>query len=344
MKKNTSTFLTVFLGFLLVFLFWKLSFIFAYIFISLIFSIILSPINKKLISYRINKTISSLLCLFIIFFVVISFGFLLYPLIYEEIKIINSNLNTNSFTNFINQFIYNTNEYLLSYGIDSQIKSDDIISLLPITSFTTLFDSIFSILGNMFLASFSILFMTFFMLRDSSIIKEKIHNILSNYLTNVDEKMDSIVFYLKRYFSGLGLQLLILFSCYAIGLKIFNIEYALAIAFFAAIINIIPYVGPIIGFSFAAIIISSHTGIDLLPGILLKTFILFSIIQTADNFIFQPLIFAKSLQVHPLEIFIIVLSAGMLGGILWMLLAIPSYALIKICLSGIFSNSKDSLK
>ena len=143
----------------------------------------------------------------------------------------------------------------------------------------------------MFLASFSILFMTFFMLRDSSIIKEKIHNILSNYLTNVDEKMDSIVFYLKRYFSGLGLQLLILFSCYAIGLKIFNIEYALAIAFFAAIINIIPYVGPIIGFSFAAIIISSHTGIDLLPGITFKTFILFSIIQTADNFIFQPLIF-----------------------------------------------------
>ena len=138
-------------------MFWKLSFIFAYIFISLIFSIILSPINKKLISYRINKTISSLFCLLIIFFVVISFGFLLYPLIYEEIKIINSNLNTNSFTNFINQFIYNTNEYLLSYGIDSQIKSDDIISLLPITSFTTLFDSIFSILGNMFLASFSIL-------------------------------------------------------------------------------------------------------------------------------------------------------------------------------------------
>ena len=344
MKKNTSTFLTIFLGFLLIFLFWKLSFLFAYIFISLIFSIILFPINKKFIKHGLNKTIASLVCLCIIFFIIIGIGFLLYPLIYEEIKIINSNLDTNNFTKFINQFISNTNEYLLSYGIDSQIKSDDIISLLPITSFTTLFDSIFSILGNIFLASFSILFMTFFMLRDSSIIKEKIHNILTNYLTDVDGKMISIVYYLRRYFSGLGFQLFILFSCYAIGLKIFNIEYALAIAFFAALINIIPYIGPIIGFSFAAIIISSHTGIDLLPITLLKTFILFGIIQTADNFIFQPLIFAKSLQVHPLEIFIIVLSAGMLGGILWMLLAIPSYALIKICLSGIFSNSKNNLK
>ena len=342
MKKNTNTFLSLFLGFLLVFLFWKLSFIFAYIFISLILSIILYPINRKLIKYGINKTFSSLICLSIIFLVIIGIGSLLYPLIAEEIKIINNNLDTNSFTNYINQFIQNTNDFFALYGINSQIQSEDILSLLPVSSFTTLFDSIFSILGNIFLASFSILFMTFFMLRDSNEISNRIHNILSNYLNDVDTKMQSIVYYLRRYFSGLGFQLFILFSCYAIGLQIFNIEYALAIAFFAALINIIPYIGPIIGFSFAAIIISSHTGIDVLPATLLKTFILFSIIQTADNFIFQPLIFAKSLQVHPLEIFIIVLSAGMLGGILWMLLAIPSYALIKICLSGLFSSSKNN--
>ena len=342
MKKNTNTFLTLFFGFLLVFLFWKLSFIFAYIFISLILSIILYPINRKLIRYGINKTFSSLICLSVIFLVIIGIGSLLYPLIAEEIKIINNNLDTNSFTNYINQFIQNTNEFFALYGINSQMQSEDILSLLPISSFTTLFDSIFNILGNIFLASFSILFMTFFMLRDSNEISNRIHNILSNYLNDVDIKMQSIVYYLRRYFSGLGFQLFILFSCYAIGLQIFNIEYALAIAFFAALINIIPYIGPIIGFSFAAIIISSNTGIDLLPSTLLKTFILFSIIQTADNFIFQPLIFAKSLQVHPLEIFIIVLSAGMLGGILWMLLAIPSYALIKICLSGLFSSSKNN--
>jgi len=340
MKKNTNTFLTFFLGLLLVFLFWKLSFLFAYIFISLILSIILYPINRKLMKYGINKTFSSLICLSVIFLVIIGIGSILYPLISEEIKIINNNLDTNSFTNYINQFIKNTNEFFALYGINSQIQSEDILSLLPVSSFTTLFDSIFSILGNIFLASFSILFMTFFMLRDSNEISKKIHNILSNYLNNVDKKMQSIVYYLRRYFSGLGFQLFILFSCYAIGLKIFNIEYALTIAFFAALINIIPYIGPIIGFSFAAIIISSHTGIDILPSTLLKTLILFGIIQTADNFIFQPLIFAKSLQVHPLEIFIIVLSAGMLGGILWMLLAIPSYALIKICLSGLFSSSK----
>ena len=342
MKKNTNTFLTIFLGFLVVFLFWKLSFIFAYIFISLILSIILYPANKKLVKYGINKTISSLICLSVIFISIISIGLFIYPLISHEINIINNNLDINNFKNYINQFVNNTNEFLSLYGINSQIQSNDIMSLLPVSSLTTLFDSIFSILGNMFLAAFSILFMTFFMLRDSTIIKKKIHNILSVYLNNVDKKMESIVYYLRRYFAGLVFQLTVLFLCYGFGLEILNVQHSWGIAFFAALINIIPYIGPMIGFSFATIIISTNTGIDILPSVLLKTFILFGVIQTADNFIFQPLIFAKSLKVHPLEIFIIVLCAGMLGGILWMLLAIPSYALLKICLSGLFSNSKNN--
>ena len=338
--KNNNTLLTLFFGFLIVFLFWKISFIFAYIFISMIFSIILYPVNKKLINYGINKTISSLSCLLIIFTFILSLGFIISPLISHEINIIHNNVDINNFQSFINQFVNSINDFFDNYGINSNIQSEDIISIINVSSFTTLFNSIFSILGNMFLASFSILFMTFFMIKDSKIIKEKIYNILSIYLNDVNQKMKSIVYYLRRYFTGLVVQLLVLFLCYGIGLNIFDIQHSWTIAFFAALINIIPYIGPIIGFSFASIVITTNTSIELLPMMLLKIFILFGIIQTADNFIFQPLIFAKSLRVHPLEIFIIVLSAGMLGGILWMLLAIPSYALIKICLSGLFSKSK----
>ena len=344
MKKNTNNFFTFFIGFLIIFLFWKLSFIFAYIFISLIFSIILYPINQKLITYGVNKTISSLVCLCMIFLVIFSMGFIIYPLVEHEINIINNNLDINNFNNYVGTFVNSTNDFLNSYGINSNIKSENIIALFPVSSYTTLFSSIFSTLGNLFLASFSILFMTFFMIRDSFIIKEKVHNFLSIYLNNVDKKMQSITYYLRRYFTGIIIQLFVLFICYGIGLEFLNIQYAWTIAFFAALINIIPYIGPMIGFSFASIIIITNVGvnpegIELLPNILLKTFILFGSIQTADNFIFQPLIFAQSLKVHPLEIFIIVLSAGMLGGMLWMLLAIPSYALIKICLSGLFTHS-----
>ena len=98
--------------------------------------------------------------------------------------------------------------------------------------------------------------------------------------------------------------------------------------------KLVPFI--IIGFAFASIIIITTTqNINYVPLILGKSFILFAFIQTADNFIFQPLIFSKSLKVHPLEIFIIVLSAGMLGGMVWMLLAIPSYAVLKISIGNI---------
>ena len=80
-------------------------------------------------------------------------------------------------------------------------------------------------------------------------------------------------------------------------MQFLNIEHAWIIALFAAIINIIPYIGPIIGFSFASIIIITTTqNIDITHIILAKTFILFGIIQTSDNFLFQPLIFSRQLE------------------------------------------------
>ena len=159
---------------------------------------------------------------------------------------------------------------------------------------------------------------------------------ISKYTKKADQKLLEITYYLRKYFLGLITQLSVLFLCYGIGMQFFNIEHAWIIALFAAIINIIPYIGPMIGFSFAAIIIITTTqNIDTVPIILAKTFILFGAIQTSDNFILQPLIFSKILKIHPLEIFTIVLAAGMLGGIVWMLLAIPSYAVLKILVGNI---------
>ena len=67
-----------------------------------------------------------------------------------------------------------------------------------------------------------------------------------------------------------------------------NIQHAWVIALFAAIINIIPYVGPIIGFSFASIIVITTTqNIDLIPNLLLKTFILLQLFKTQTTLYFN---------------------------------------------------------
>ena len=330
MKKKTSNIWGLFIGFSLLFLFWKLSILFAYLFISIILAIVLNPLNKKLQFHKLNKLFSSLICILIIFLVIFILGFVGSPIILDEIETI-SKIDYNNFQNYLNNWISDINNFFKKYNINSNIKSDEIFSLLNFTSFTSLFAKTFSLLGNVFLASFSICFITFFLLKDTEILKDKFLKFISNYISKSEEKLVEITYYLRRYFTGLITQLSILFFCYGIGMDFLNIQHAWVIALFAAIINIIPYVGPIIGFSFASIIIITTTqNIDLIPNLLLKTFILFAIIQNSDNFIFQPMIFSKILKIHPLEIFTIVLAAGMLGGIVWMLLAIPSYAVIKI--------------
>ena len=330
MKKKTNNIWGLFIGFSLIFLFWKLSILFAYLFISIILAIVLNPLNKKLQFHKLNKLFSSLICILIIFLVIFILGFVGSPIILDEIETI-SKIDYNNFQNYLNNWISDINNFFKRYNINSNIKSDEIFSLLNFTSFTSLFAKTFSLLGNVFLASFSICFITFFLLKDTEILKDKFLKFISSYISKSEEKLIEITYYLRRYFTGLITQLSILFFCYGIGMDFLNIQHAWVIALFAAIINIIPYVGPIIGFSFASIIIITTTqNIDLIPNLLLKTFILFAIIQNSDNFIFQPMIFSKILKIHPLEIFTIVLAAGMLGGIVWMLLAIPSYAVIKI--------------
>ena len=330
MKKKTSNIWGLFIGFSLLFLFWKLSILFAYLFISIILAIVLNPLNKKLQFHKLNRVFSSLICILIIFLVIFILGFVGSPIILDEIETI-SKIDYNNFQNYLNNWISDINNFFKKYNINSNIKSDEIFSLLNFTSFTSLFAKTFSLLGNVFLASFSICFITFFLLKDTEILKDKFLKFISNYILKSEEKLIEITYYLRRYFTGLVTQLSILFICYGIGMDFLNIQHAWVIALFAAIINIIPYVGPIIGFSFASIIIITTTqNIDLIPNLLLKTFVLFAIIQNSDNFIFQPMIFSKILKIHPLEIFTIVLAAGMLGGIVWMLLAIPSYAVIKI--------------
>ena len=62
--------------------------------------------------------------------------------------------------------------------------------------------------------------------------------------------------------------------------------------------------------------------------------------QLIDNFIFQPLIFSNSVKAHPLEIFIVVLSAGTIWGITGMIVAIPFYSLFRVVVKEFYQNLK----
>ena len=123
-----------------------------------------------------------------------------------------------------------------------------------------------------------------------------------------------------------------------------NIQNALLIAFFAAVINVIPYIGPTIGAVFGIFIaVSSNLDAEfttVIVPMVTKVVIVFALMQMLDNFILQPFIFSNSVMAHPLEIFIIILLGAKLGSILGMVLAIPVYTILRVIGSVFLSEFK----
>ena len=77
----------------------------------------------------------------------------------------------------------------------------------------------------------------------------------------------------------------------------------------------------------------SHLGSDFQTEILPTTIYVllgFWVVQVIDNNLSQPIIFSKSVSSHPLEIFLVILIAGFLSGILGMIIAVPLYTIFKV--------------
>ncbi|MFZ1705470.1 MAG: AI-2E family transporter [Saprospiraceae bacterium] len=203
------------------------------------------------------------------------------------------------------------------------------------TLIQSVFSNIVGAFGNILVAFMSIFFICFFFLREQGLFDNIIAGAVpSGYEDQTKEVVGITSELLIRYFIGLLTQMTIIIVFVATALSILGVKNALLIGFFAGFMNIIPYLGPIFGASFGLLItISSNLNAPfysvLLP-IIIKVMIVFAIIQLIDNMILQPKIFSKSVKAHPLEIFIIVLVAAKLGGILGMVLAIPLYTVFRV--------------
>ena len=199
--------------------------------------------------------------------------------------------------------------------------------------------------GNIVIGLFSVIFVLFFFLREQDLLLNFIRSIIPNeYEAQAAVAMEKIAHLLRRYFFAIAFQVSIITLIVGVALRLFGVENALLIGFFAALINTIPYLGPIIGASFALFVtLSSNLDLDfsteMLP-LILKIVTVFAIMQMLDNFIIQPFIFSNSVMAHPMEIFIVILVGGRIGGIAGMILAIPAYTVFRVVASVFLSEFK----
>jgi predicted PurR-regulated permease PerM len=202
-----------------------------------------------------------------------------------------------------------------------------------------------SLLGSFTIALFSVTFISFFLLKDSHILENAILVFVNDKSEGrLKKSFEKIKNLLSRYFLGLLLQITILLIMYSIILLILGIKNAIVIAFLCALLNLIPYIGPIIAaFLMIFLTMTSNLEADFSSVILPKTIYVmigFFIGQIIDNFFSQPYIFSNSVKSHPLEIFIVILAGGTLMGTTGMIVAIPLYTALKVVFKAFLSENK----
>lgn len=326
---------------------YKLATVIIYVIISIVFTLIANPIVlflKNKLKFKNTLAVITTLILFIV--LCVSFFLLFVPLIISQGENL-SLLNINTLEENYIDLIKNLSAYFSKYNIDLMkiIEKTNLTSSLDFNFIPNFFNGIVNLVGNFGMGLASIFFISFFLLKDRATFFTIFKSILPvNEKNKVLISIEKISSLLSRYFIGLLIQLFIIFILNGIVFLIFGVTNAFTIALLCAILNIIPYVGPLIGMFVASVLILiSGIGGDFINESLPTTgYVLIGmfIVQLIDNNINQPIIFSKSTKSHPLEIFLVILSSGILFGIVGMIIAIPSYTVLKVIGKNFFPDNK----
>jgi predicted PurR-regulated permease PerM len=330
---------------LAVFLIYRFYFIGAWILIAAIVSFIGQPIalffeRIRIRGYKIPRTLAALLAMLVI--IIVFFGFLsiFVPLIVSQASTI-AEIDMDKLSESLEGPVHWIDDKLRAFGVIpdgvpvqkyliSQAKS-----IVGLGSVGSVLANIISMAGNIFIGVFSIFFISFFFIKDENmfeddlllVVPDKHHH--STHVVIEDSKL-----LLKRYFIGIIVEVFSVMLLIALGLWIFGVKNALLIGFFGGLFNIIPYLGPIIGTAIGMLLgitsaLADGGYNDLMP-VFFKLLGVFVVSQLIDNNILVPLIYAKSVKSHPLEIFLVIVMGGSLAGIVGMLLAVPVYTVLRV--------------
>lgn len=338
-----------------------LSLVFSNIFVYLVISIILSTILRPLTNYLstqqfFNMRMPRVLAVFISFFSLILlialFITLFLPLISDQIQIF-TNIDLEQMISRIATPLEALESFILKYqlgdfeqGFLAASIKNGFRNLLLEVEIATIVEDLIAVTGNLFVGLMAVVFITFFLLYEKGILRKQLINLIPNEYFEVSiAGLYKIEKLLSNYLLGLLLQMTAIFSIAFTGLSIFGIKYAASIALFAAVINLIPYLGPILGATFGILVGLTTAGVQIFDSnqfiiMIIEIASVFAMVQLTDNVLLQPLIFSKSVKAHPLEIFIIIFAGATLAGIVGMIAAIPVYTIIRVFVMEIYRGYK----
>lgn len=240
-------------------------------------------------------------------------------------------------------------DFRIETAILNEVKNLNVVNASLLSS---IINSIASFVSSFGVGIFSVMFIAFFFLKDEKLFANIIGALVPDkHEANAREAYRDIEHLLSRYFIGLiieifGIAIIDFFGLLLIVRLGFNAS--IGIAFICGVLNIIPYVGPFIGGVIGAVLAvimkyccAMPVGLDVNFWIFIVIIVaIFWFAQIIDGLIFQPVIYSNSIKANALEIFIVLLMAGYIGGILGMLVAIPSYTVLRVIAARFFQNVK----
>lgn len=194
---------------------------------------------------------------------------------------------------------------------------------------TTLPEKVMGMINGLFsfIGTFTLgLMMGFYLLYDYTKVKTKIYEYIPNkFKDDYKELTTNINNSLFGFVKGTLLSSTIVFITSAIALSILGLKAPLLFALLAAILNIIPYVGPYLGIIPASIVgFSQNSATGLLVIIVL------GIVQLIEGNIVNPLIMSKTMKLNPITILVSMLIFGYLFGVIGVIIAAPLASIIKV--------------
>lgn len=338
---------------LVLFLVWYFSSIVCYILVSAVLAVMGRPLVRRLERLRLQRwkvprALAALVTLLVIWVVAVVCGWLFVPLVFDKLNQFTT-LDFAAVLRGIEAPVVRLQNYLSAFFAlphESFSLSEAILASLAdwinLESLDLFFSSIVGLTLSVAIAFFSISFITFFFLKEDGLFYAMVTGLFpERYSENITRALDAVTYLLSRYFRGILTESLLLMVAVSVVMSIFGMRMSDAafIGLVMGVMNVVPYAGPLIG-GILSLFVGLVSPIDGMTVGQTAAVIVCSllVIKSLDDFVLQPTLYSERVKAHPLEIFLVILIAGSAAGILGMLLAIPTYTVLRVFAKEFFSR------
>lgn len=332
-EKVARFFITLVVLTLLVMIVYHYSNLVVYALIAILLSYLLDPLVNRMQAGGLNRTLAIALTLSALVLLIVWISTSFIPVIAGQMGVLAAQLNLENIryiTLQVERILIQTFQFLPEgFLLDSVLQLSE--NLLDTSQIPGIMSNLIGLFTNLFAAALVIPFATFFFLKDGSKIRRDLLQLVPNrYFETTLSLIDKVETRIGRYFRSVLLQCSLVALSAWLFLSIAGLSNAASVGITIGIANTIPYFGPLIGYILSIAVSIIETGnFSLILPCLLAVFV----VQVLDNIVFQPLIFSRAAEMHPVAILFIIMIGAQTAGVLGMLVAIPIATTVKITLT-----------